>query len=69
MQKITGIFIISFVALAIGYDFWAFYQGGTEATISYWVYDRSHMYPTIPFAIGYLCGHFFWQMKKKRDDK
>ena len=64
-KKITGIFIIATVAIGIAYDFWVYQQAGTEGTISWWIYEASHKHPSIPFGFGYLCGHFFWQMKKK----
>lgn len=65
-KAMTGIFIVVSALIAIGYDVWVYSHAGTEGTISYWIYDMSHDHPSIPFVMGYICGHFFWQMKKKR---
>ena len=65
-KQITPYFIIVVLLIVLGYDFWAYNNGSTEGTISWYIYDRSHEYPLIPFATGVLCGHFFWNLKKKR---
>lgn len=33
----------------------------TFKTISRLVWDSAKKYPMVPFAIGILCGHLFWQ--------
>jgi hypothetical protein len=65
MKKITPIFILIIVVSSIAFDFFIIgQQGKTEsisATIIRWAYD----YPSIPFVVGFLCGHLFWKMKDK----
>lgn len=31
------------------------------ATISELVWQAAHRRPIVPFAVGLLCGHFFWR--------
>jgi hypothetical protein len=40
---------------------------GTEASISSIIIVASYELPIIPFAFGFLCGHFFWRMKPNKD--
>jgi hypothetical protein len=54
-----AIMALAVVLLAI-YDIYAAIKGGFSNTISWVVYTNSLKYPIIPFAIGVLCGHFFW---------
>lgn len=63
MKKITLIFSISFVVIALVYDAVAIYYGGTEASISLMVIEYSKEFPLIPLLTGILCGHFFWGIK------
>ena len=42
------------------YDIYALYRGGFVNTISWQIYFYSKKYPIIPFAIGILMGHIFW---------
>jgi hypothetical protein len=67
-KRITGLFVIIAFFVIIVYDFWVYSKAGTEGTISWFVYDKSHEHPMIPFGVGVICGHFFWQMKKKRNN-
>ena len=52
----------------LGYDAYLFISGGTEATISWFLYEASYEKPFMVFIIGnvlgILEGHLFWQMKK-----
>lgn len=48
------------IAALIGYDIYAFSEGGYQATISYTIFSAAHIYPAIPFAFGFLCGHLVW---------
>ena len=63
IKAATKIVILAFVVGLIGYDFYAFYVGGTEATVSWTVFEWSHQYPAMTFGVGFVCGHLFWQMK------
>ena len=62
-KKLTMVFIgLSIVVIGL-FDVYVFFRGGTEATISYTIFEWSYKYPMLPFAAGILCGHFFWQMR------
>jgi len=61
MKKITVIFIVAVIAIIIIYDVWALVAGGAEATISSVLLNESKNYPIIPFTLGVVCGHLFWE--------
>ena len=66
MQFLKSLTIATILLAVVGlslFDVYIFWRGGTEATISWTIFEWSHKYPMIPFAVGVLCGHFFWQMK------
>ncbi len=52
---VVGIVGLIDVILAIVY--------GLDGTISVQLTEWSHLYPVIPFAFGFLMGHFFAQNK------
>jgi hypothetical protein len=61
-RLLTGI-VIGVVALGlIGYDIFAYYNGDSS-TISEVIWSVCGKMPLIPFAVGILCGHLFWQSK------
>lgn len=60
-KGITAIVIGVVVAALIVYDFWAYFKKD-GATISEWFWRWSSKYPLIPFGVGVLCGHLFWQV-------
>jgi len=63
IKKLTQLFIVSAVVVIFGFDAYVIYAGGTEASISWNIFEWAHKYQSIPFATGYVCGHLFWQMK------
>lgn len=73
----TSLFIVGFVVLSVlivgGYDVYAIIQGGTEASISFMVYQWSYKYPIFTFACGFfpgvLVGHFFWRIRDTKTTK
>lgn len=66
LSVITRILLMVILFVLIGYDIYAVLTAGTEASISWvlasWAYDV----PAAVFAIGFVCGHLFWQMKPKK---
>jgi len=63
IRKTTTIFIfVTILAIAV-YDVCAFNIGGTEGTISWTMFEWAYKYPVFPFAMGFVMGHLFWQMK------
>jgi hypothetical protein len=61
MRKFTPIFIVIATVIIAVYDLIAFAKGGTGATISCWFWEASKERPIIPFSLGVVCGHLFWQ--------
>lgn len=56
------------VAVTI-YDVVAISNGGTEASISQWIYTASYKYPIMTFGFGVLCGHLFWRIRDTKESK
>lgn len=77
MQGRTTLFIIGTIvmwaALWIGYDVYAIGEGGTEASISYMIFEWSYKYPIFTFCAGLipgvLVGHFFWRIRDTEGTK
>jgi hypothetical protein len=63
-KKLTMLVIGGAVVLLGGYDVWVLTTSGLEASISYTIWTRAKEYPVSSFAMGFLMGHLFWQMKK-----
>ena len=59
VTRMLVVFIILIVAL---WDFYVLYQGQQQATFSVVIYESSKKWPVIPFVLGFLCGHIFWQV-------
>ena len=60
-----------FIALAIvgifAFDVFVFIKGGQEATISSIIItDWAYNYPAFVFGIGFIMGHLFWPLSKKK---
>lgn len=56
------VFVIAIVTIGFALDLWLVINGGVKNTISWWVITMAQRFPIIPFALGFLCGHFFWQL-------
>lgn len=65
MKKITPYFIICLVVIIAGFHFWVIAEQGKPESISATLIRWSHEYPSIPFLLGFTCGHLFWRMKDK----
>ena len=61
-NNVTYAVIFSAIAALIIYDVFALLKWGNDCTISVRIWTLARRYPIIPFAIGVLMGHFFWQM-------
>jgi hypothetical protein len=60
IQRITVIVIIVSIILLVAYDTVAALLAGSNGTISWVTWTAAHVYPVIPFGVGFLCGHLFW---------
>lgn len=61
-MNLTLAFIGLVVFLIIAFDFWIIAKSGKKESISAHIIRLSHQYPSIPFLIGFVCGHLFWSM-------
>lgn len=77
LKKKTAVFtigsILIFFSFWLGYDIYAISEGGTEASISFMMYEWSYKYPiftwTMGFIPGLLVGHFFWRIRDTKTTK
>ena len=68
IKKLTVYFIFVTILVIVGYDLYAVYTGGTEATISYVIMTWSYSFPSFSFAMGFLMGHLFWRIRPVKKD-
>jgi len=61
-MNLTLLVILLIVAFIIIYDFVIIYNRGKYESISAWIIRLSRKYPSIPFLVGFVCGHLFWSM-------
>jgi len=59
---VTRMLVVFIVAVVAAWDVYVIYQGQQEATFSVVLYESSRRWPVIPFVLGFLCGHIFWQI-------
>lgn len=64
-MKKTFIFIIGLVVAVAVFDVYIIAEAGKTESISATIIRWSHDYPSIPFLLGFVCGHLFWRMKDK----
>ena len=63
-SQVTVWFIVVWVAVAILYDIGVIYFYGTGPSISWTVHRWAYGNPMVAFALGVLCGHFFWSQPR-----
>lgn len=66
MRKWTVLFIIATVVIIAGYDMYAIFVDGKEASISQVIIDWSYQYPSLTFLMGFVMGHLFWRMPDRK---
>jgi hypothetical protein len=62
----TVLFILFLVVSIVVFDFYIIESMGSAESISAYIIRWSHAYPSIPFLLGFVCGHLFWCMDDKR---
>ena len=61
-MRINGRYVfLGIVGAALGYELWALMNRRDGDTISEIVWDATTKRPLVPFALGMVAGHFFWQ--------
>lgn len=61
-QNITRWFIFATVIIALGFDLWVMFMGGTGTTISHELINWPYKYPIMGLLVGIVLGHLFWRM-------
>jgi len=77
IKKKTAIFTIGSIVLFflawIIFDIYVIEIGGTEASISFFMYETAMQNPIFPFVCGTLFGglatHFFWRIRDTKRTK
>jgi predicted permease len=64
-MNLTILFIFIVVAAIAIFDVWVIIKKGKQESISAHIIRLSRQYPSIPFLIGFVCGHLFWSMADK----
>jgi hypothetical protein len=65
-MKKTVMFILAMVVSIVVFDFYIITDEGPQASISAYIIRWSKEYASIPFLLGFVCGHLFWRMSDKR---
>lgn len=58
----TAYFIMGLVLVITFYDFYIIKKKGKYNSISAFIIRWSKKYASIPFLLGFICGHLFWSM-------
>lgn len=61
-MNITVIFIFATILAIAAFDVAIILKKGKQESISAHIIRASKKYPSIPFLIGFVCGHLFWSM-------
>lgn len=77
LKKKTAIFTISsiivFFVVWLVYDVYAISEGGTEASISFMMYEWAYKYPIFTWFMGFIpglfVGHFFFRIRDTETTK
>lgn len=65
----SQIFIVLAIVGIFAFDTYVFVMGGQEATISSVIItDWAYNYPAFSFGIGFIMGHLFWSLSKKKNE-
>lgn len=66
-RTFTIYFTIAAVIVIFAVDGYMMMMHGQESTISDVIINVAYEQPSIVFLSGFVCGHLFWRMKKKKD--
>jgi len=61
-MDITVTFVAILLVVIIVFDFYVINKKGKYFSISAFIIRWSKSYPSIPFLLGFVCGHLFWSM-------
>jgi hypothetical protein len=58
----TAVFVAVLIAAIVIFDIFIIMKKGKYHSISAFIIRASHKYPSVPFLLGFVCGHLFWSM-------
>lgn len=58
----TLAFLIIAILAVVVFDVFIIIKKGKYYSISAFIIRTSHKYPSVPFLLGFVCGHLFWSM-------
>ena len=67
-KRVTGIVIVATAVALILYDIWVLIEPTPADSISAIINQISMGHPAIPFAFGFLCGHWFWPLTDRETE-
>lgn len=59
MTSADVVWLVAVLGLVV-YELFALLTKRTTLSRAIWTADRGQYGPLLPFAVGILCGHFFW---------
>lgn len=65
-MKKAAWFLLIVIPLAILFDAYLIFDGGTEDSLSYQIIEWSYDYPAFTFLVGFTMGHLFWVISDRR---
>ena len=60
MEELTDNIMLFVLVFGILYDIFVILKDGVQSSISVRLYRIGKDNPILPFAMGVLCGHWFW---------
>lgn len=63
MTRTTKVAWLIAIAGLLAYETWTLFNNIPNDTLSEAVWDVASNYPLVPFAVGILMGHWFWQRR------
>jgi hypothetical protein len=60
-MSLTDKVILGAVVVLLAYEGWTLINSTPGDTISESIWRIAASRPLVPFLVGFLCGHFFWQ--------
>jgi hypothetical protein len=61
-MNLTMLFIAILVVSIVVFDVYVIAAKGKKESISAHIIRLSRAHPSIPFLLGFVCGHLFWSM-------
>jgi len=66
-RAMSQYFIVIAILIIFAFDAYVYLRGGQDATISSIIItDWAYNYPAFTFGIGFVMGHLFWPLSKKK---